>query len=58
MLQRLAAKSLYSACTAECWSCICFLLSGQDDKVRHSSLTVLRNMFTCVVVHFMSSAQS
>lgn len=37
MLQRLEAKSLFSACIAECWVCICFLLSSSDDEVGHSS---------------------
>ena len=45
MLQRLEAKSLFSACIAECWSGIRFLLSGPLDEVGHNSRTVLENFY-------------
>jgi len=53
MLQRLEAKSLFSACIAECWNCIRFLLSGPDDEVRHNSLESFLEIgqfyFNCVI---------
>ena len=38
MLQRLEATSQFSACIAERWNCVCFLLSSQDDEVGHISV--------------------